>query len=726
MVGVAYLARKFGYKVTGCDLESQTAYGKSFFKGHDVSHLKDVDLVVATPAIFYQNPNEPELTEAKKKGILLTWQEFLGKILLKDKKLICIAGTHGKSTTTAMAGKLLIDAGFDPTVVVGAKVPEWGGNSRFGKGEYAIVEADEFNNNFLNYHPEIAIINNIEFDHPDFFKNEREVREAFRNFTGNLIGEKVLITEKDSEHRKFNLKVFGEHNQKNANMVYVLGKKLGIDEKKIIKSLESFSGIGRRMELIADRGGIKVYDDYAHHPTAIKTTLQGLRQRYPKAKILAIFEPHGYKRTRALLPKYEGVFDSVDKVIIGPIFRARDEIDKSINPQKVAEISGHPNVEAINSIDEIIGKWKMEKSNRFHRGNYDVVVVMGAGKSYLWAREIAGLLPVRFADITTFHIGGPIKNYFEVKNEEEVRKAVDFAKKNNLPLFIIGGGSDILAGDKEFNGVVIKYTGRDITYLGDGRVKAEAGADWDSLVAFAVEKNLQGIECLSGIPGTVGASPIQNIGAYGQELKNTFLSLTAFDIDRNKFVEFGKEDCDFGYRESVFKRPDHWQKFIITDITLKLTENGKPQVAYDSLKNYLAENNIKNPSLQEVCESVKKIRAGKFENPNESGSAGSFFKNPVLSKVVLGKLKNKYPDIPAIIQKDGMFKCSAGWFIEAAGWKGKKYKNAAVSKMHSLILLNPEFKATAFEVMELSEKIIKDVKEKFGIELEREVQMVNF
>jgi len=305
-----------------------------------------------------------------------------------------------------MVGKLLIDNGFDPVVVVGAKVPEWNSNSRFGKGEYAVVEADEFNNNFLFYKPEIAIINNIEFDHPDFFKNENEVRASFHKFISNIKGEKILITDKDSQNKKFNMKLLGEHNQKNANMVYLLGKKLRIKEEKIIESIESFSGIGRRLELIADRGGIKVYDDYAHHPTAIAATLQAIRSTYPKAKILVVDEPHGYKRTKALLKNYSGVFDKADKVIIGPIFPARDEIDKSITPELVAKLSGHKSASGFNRLEDVIENCKLII------GNYDVVVVMGAGKSYLWAREIAALFPINFSNLTTFGIGGEIKKFF--------------------------------------------------------------------------------------------------------------------------------------------------------------------------------------------------------------------------------------------------------------------------------------------------------------------------
>jgi UDP-N-acetylmuramate--alanine ligase len=371
--GVADLARKMGYGVSGCDLETG---------GHSPDHLEGMDLLIVTPAVFYQDAVNPEVLKAQERKILMTWQEFVGKILLKDKKLICIAGTHGKSTTTAMAAILLIDNGFDPTVIIGAKVPEWGGNSRFGQGKYALVEADEFNNNFLNYKPDIAVINNIEFDHPDFFKDEKEVRESFDKFIGNLKGEKILITEKDRLNKHFDLKVLGEHNQKNANMVFVLGQKLGIEERKIIKSLESFEGIGRRMELVGQVKKVKVYDDYAHHPSAIRTTLKGLRSNFSEERIVAIIEPHGYKRTKVLLAKYKGVFDSVDKVIIGPIFPARDEVDASITPQKIARVSDHPEVVGCDSLVEILENLKKEIED------YDVIVVMGAGKSDRWAREV--------------------------------------------------------------------------------------------------------------------------------------------------------------------------------------------------------------------------------------------------------------------------------------------------------------------------------------------------
>jgi UDP-N-acetylmuramate--alanine ligase len=410
MSGVADMASKMGYTVTGCDLEGSTAYSKDIFKVHDPKHLDGVDLLVVTPAIYYQNSDNPELAEGERRNIVVTWEVFVGKYLAAGKKVICVAGTHGKSTTTAMTGRLLVDAGLDPSVIVGARVAEWNGNSKFGKGEYFIVEADEFNNNFLNYSPEIVILNNIEFDHPDFFKSESEVFTSFKKFVGQLTGMKVLIANADSEgvnklldtidksdlkiikysaktdNLGFNLTVPGKHNVANALGVATFGKLLGIEEDVIKKSLSSFPGIGRRMELIADKNGIKVYDDYAHHPTAIAATLEGLRELYPSARIWAIDEPHGFARTSSLIDLYKDAFADADKVLIGPIFKARDKETFGMTPGLVAEKTGHKDAKGYDSFDEI-----KSVINKEAKGG-DIIIVMGAGKSYLWAREIAGII----------------------------------------------------------------------------------------------------------------------------------------------------------------------------------------------------------------------------------------------------------------------------------------------------------------------------------------------
>ncbi|MDO8340438.1 MAG: UDP-N-acetylmuramate dehydrogenase [Candidatus Woesebacteria bacterium] len=732
--GVASLASKMGYEVTGCDLQKE---------GHSKDHLKDIDLLIVTPAVFYQNPNNPELIEGKNRGIVLTWQEFLGKYLQIDRKTICVAGTHGKSTTTAMVGKLLEDTGFDPLVLIGAKVPKWNGSSRFGKGEYFVVEADEFYDNFLNYSPEIIILNNIEFDHPDYFKDKEMLFESFKKFIENLVGEKMLIVNSDSvgvnkllekinldgiklvkynlkeNNLNLSLKVPGIHNISNALGVVKLGEYLGINKELIKKSLESFDGIGRRLELIGEENGIKVYDDYAHHPTAIAATLEALKSTNSKAKIWAVVEPHGFDRTNALLDLYNSVFKDADKVIIGPIFKARDSKTFGITPKIIANKTRHKDAIGVNTINEIINNI----NNKIKTG--DVILVMGAGNSNLWAKEILkSLTKFTFKKLTTMKVGGKIKYYKEVKNKEELVKQVEFAKKNNLPIFVIGGGSDILVSDKNFNGLVIKYIG-DSSRIDDTKITAEAGLDWDKLVEESINNNLQGIEMLSGIPGTVGASPVQNIGAYGQELKDTFFELTAYDIRKNEFVVFKKDDCLFDYRESFFKKEINFQKYIITDVTFKLNKNVNPKITYKSLIKYFEENKITKISLKDIRNAVLRVRELKIEDYKKVPNSGSFFKNPIINEKEAKLLEKKYPEIPLYKNSNGTYKCFAGWFIEKLGWKGKSIGKAKVSNKHALILTNPGGNANFDDVKALADAIVDDVNNKFKIKLEPEVQYIN-
>ncbi len=369
----------------------------------------------------------------------------------------------------------------------------------------------------------------------------------------------------------------------------------------------------------------------------------------------------------------------------------------------MANASNHKNILAFDSFEKLFVSCKLEIENC----NYQIIVVMGAGKSYLWAKEIADLIPVTFKDLTTFKIGGQIENYIEVKRKQEVSEIIKKIKKSGKKMFILGGGSDILANDKKFNGTVIKFTGNELKFEGE-RVIAEAGVIWDRFVEKAVMNNLQGVEKLSGIPGTVGASPIQNIGAYGQEVSQTIESLEVFDIDKEKFVIFKNKDCKFGYRESVFKTKKSWQKYLIVKVTFKLKKNTD-----------------KNSDLNKIRNETIKIRNEKLEDPEKIGNAGSFFKNPIVEKKVLDLIKKKHPDVLYFPFED-KYKIPAAWLIEKAGWKGKSLGNAGVSPKHALIVINRTGKAGAKEIYDLSEKIINDVKERFGIALEREVQLINF
>lgn len=448
MSAAALIAHCQGYMVSGCDLVESTPYLNKVkkqkipvFVGHDSKHLESVDILAVTPAAFFQSNKHPEFVTGKKLKELMTWQEFLGKYLHKNKEVVCIAGTHGKSTTTAMTALLFEKANKDPSVVIGATIKKWETNYRFGKSEIFITEADEFFDNFLNYRPDTIILNNIELDHPDFFKSEKHVFQSFEKFVHKLIGAKTLIVNCDSPgvkklfkmlgdsflnsinivgysisskplistpvsvggkiikrnkdstvfqvvskdlklNHEFSLCVPGDYNVANALGVIILGKLHGIDTALIKKSLSSYSGIGRRLELVGTKDNIKVYDDYAHHPTAVSVTIKALRQQFPKQRIWVIVEPHSYSRTKVLLKKYKHAFDYADRVIIGPIFKARDSKTFGVTGQSIVDVAEHEKIRFLDNLGKIVKLIK--KSAR--RG--DVIVVMGAGASYRWARDI--------------------------------------------------------------------------------------------------------------------------------------------------------------------------------------------------------------------------------------------------------------------------------------------------------------------------------------------------
>ena len=413
LAGVAILAKKYGFEVSGCDLVKETAYSHTLSKfnikylvGHNVSHLKDVDIVAVSAAVYPVESPHPEVLEAKKRKILMNWQEFQAKYLQKNKTVIAIAGTHGKSTITAMIGLMMEEGGLDPTVEVGAIVPQWGATVRFGQSKYFVCEADEFNNNFLNYSPGMIIINNLEMDHPEFFKDFHHFLSSFVKFIKRLKEPKILIVNKedkgvqkllakmktwlDKEKVKvvdfyrgeiFNLRVPGAHNVVNARATIACGQELKIDFKKIRKALENFKGVNRRFELIGENQGIKVYEDYAVHPTAVVVTLQAAKQEYPKQKIWAVFEPHQYSRLKLFLNDFAKTLKSADEVIVTAIYPGREKNDPSIKAEDLVKKIGQK-AEYLKDFDKVAEKIKAKAQKS------DVVIVFGAGKSYQLARQI--------------------------------------------------------------------------------------------------------------------------------------------------------------------------------------------------------------------------------------------------------------------------------------------------------------------------------------------------
>lgn len=327
--------------------------------------------------------------------------------------------------------------------------------------------------------------------------------------------------------------------------------------------------------------------------------------------------------------------------------------------------------------------------------------------------------------LNTFGVDVKAKYFTSINTINELIEVTNTNVFKDLELLILGGGSNILF-TKDFDGLVIlnNIKGKEIIDQNQQSIflKVGAGENWHELVMYCVDNGWGGIENLSLIPGNTGTAPMQNIGAYGVEIKETFVELEALEISSGKIVKFNNSDCEFGYRESVFKNKMKNQ-YIILNITLELKKNPVLNINYGDVKAILESQNIKNPAIKEVSNAIISIRQSKLPDPKKIGNSGSFFKNPIVSLIQLELVKKKYPNVVNYEINENEFKIAAGWLIERAGWKGKKFNNYGVHEKQALVLVNYGL-ANGMEIFELSEKIILDIKDKFGITLEREVNII--
>ena len=316
--------------------------------------------------------------------------------------------------------------------------------------------------------------------------------------------------------------------------------------------------------------------------------------------------------------------------------------------------------------------------------------------------------------------------FTEVNTVDAHRKALEFVQENELPVLILGGGSNILFVN-DFPGLVIHQNSKGIELVAENDEQVEvtvaAGENWHQLVQFCVNKGWGGIENLSLIPGNVGAAPIQNIGAYGVELESVFSSLEALYIKTGEIRTFSKDECAFGYRDSIFKKELKGEVIIIS-VNLILQKNQQVQLSYKALSDYLEKNRINNPGIKEVSEAVIAIRQSKLPDPNEIGNTGSFFKNPVIPVSLFDDLKQKYPDIPAYPVSGEQVKVPAGWLIEKAGWKGKREGEVGMHAKQALVLVNYG-KATGQDLWEFANKVKRSVHQQFDIDLTPEVNIIS-
>jgi UDP-N-acetylmuramate dehydrogenase len=336
---------------------------------------------------------------------------------------------------------------------------------------------------------------------------------------------------------------------------------------------------------------------------------------------------------------------------------------------------------------------------------------------------------VALAPLTTFKVGGPARYFAEAKTPKDVSEGVAFAQSRSLPLFVIGGGSNLVISDSGWPGLVIKIGIKGIDERAEGGKKlfeVGAGEEWDNFVAHAVARNCAGVECLSGIPGSVGGTPVQNVGAYGQEVSETVESVLALDLKDGQLHELCNDACGFGYRSSIFNTSQKG-RYIIVRVTYVLEPGGEPQILYADLKKHFAGREIA-PKLADVREAVRRIRASKgmLITPGDEHcrSAGSFFKNPMLTKEQFDALTQralaKGYEIPSYPALESQRKVSAAWLVEHSGFsKGFDSGRVGISRKHALAIVN-RGEATAADILGLKEHIQDRVEEIWGIRLEPE------
>lgn len=353
---------------------------------------------------------------------------------------------------------------------------------------------------------------------------------------------------------------------------------------------------------------------------------------------------------------------------------------------------------------------------------------------------------IPLAPLTTLGIGGLARFFVEASSESELIAAIEFAEQRDLPVFILGGGSNVLVSDEGFPGLVIRVAIKGISgSVGWDRlitcptdenqskwteeITAGAGEEWDDLVRQCVERNLAGVECLSGIPGLVGGTPVQNVGAYGQEVSETITLVRAFDRQTKQIVELSNAECGFRYRASIFNSSER-NRYVVLAVSFALKANGKPALRYPDVKNFFA-GKTDPPTLAEVRQAVIEIRSRKgmviVPDDPDCRSAGSFFKNPIISTEAFAKLEaaagERPPSFPAA---DGYVKVPAAWLIERAGFqRGYAKGRAGISSKHTLAIIN-RGNATANEVLDLVNEIQARVAERFGVELKPEPVFVGF
>jgi UDP-N-acetylmuramate--alanine ligase len=732
MSGIAEVLLKLGYVVTGSDLaegavvERLRKLGAKIAIGHRADNVKGAHVVVTSTAVSKTNP---EVKQALAVDIpVIPRIEMLAEIA-RLKYTIAIAGTHGKTTTTSLVGRILMSSGLDPTVIVGGRLRSVGTGGVLGKGDFLVAEADESDGSFLKLSPAVSVITNIDDDHMDYYKTEKNLLNAFATFADKIpfygvtlicaddpgvrkiisriqrkyetygLGKnvdwqasKIVMTEfgatfqvtyKGQVLGMINSPLSGTHNVLNCLAAIGVSTHIGISFDRIAQGVADFDGVGRRIEFKGNIGGAIIVDDYGHHPTEIKATLQALRSRWPKARLTVLFQPHRYSRTKALYREFAHVLSEADQLYLLPIYAAGEKPIKGVSTHLIAK-----------NLKKKEGKlWVGDTSFReLHESlrPTDVVLTLGAGD--VWkigekllkeasplVAKIASALPklgprLKLAEPlarhTTWAIGGPADVYAEVHNLEELKTVQSICRAMNVPIFILGWGSNVLLPDEGIRGCVIRLRGEFETIQFNGnKVKVGGGVHLPRLANICANRNLSGTEALAGVPGTVGGALMTNAGTPRGVIGDVVESVEVLEADgKTKIIP--KAELRLGYRSSNLL--GRW--IIGAELLLQPSTNG----------------GSKEKIKEELTHREK-------TQPLGTKNVGSVFKNP----------PNDH----------------AARLIEAVGLKGKAVGRVRFSPKHANFMENTGG-ASAKEVLALMSEAQKLVKQKFGVDLEPEVKII--
>jgi len=725
MSALAFVLAARGHEISGSDANDSPTLQRLRDAGvfcaldHSEENLHllgdQAEAVIFGSAITESNP---EYAGAKKLGIPV-WHraQLLAHFANSARVSIAVSGTHGKSTTSAMIAHILERSGKNPTAILGAEYPPFNSNARIGDPDLVVVEADESDGSFTLLHPTVSVVTNVEPEHLENYDNsDSELWRAFELFAAQAQNTVLNADEGEMFNRletqatavvPYSLDkndppqvgVPGTHNQSNAQAAITAAGIAGVSSSDARNFVSEFCGVKRRFQKIGEVNGITIYDDYAHHPTEVSSTLRAARD-FLKRPVVVIFQPHRYSRTQHLGRDFGPSFEAADKVVITQLYSAFEEPIPGVSGEIVynAARESFP-------AKEIHYAQDLEEARTLAlriTEPGDVLFTMGAGDVYSLAprlldsfgQQTAEATPtlskidVPLAKHTTMKIGGTARHWYEPQSEDELYAALREINRSGLPLFKLGAGSNLLATDEGFDGAVLHLgKGFATRRMDDNRMIVGGATMLPKLTHYALDHNRGNFEWACGIPGTVGGSIWGNAGARGwngsefesRDCAADLESVVVFDRNGRRRV-LKRKEIEFAYRKSSLG------ELIVTEATFVLKR-------------------ITDEEAEDRRAVVKELLTKrKATQPVSAACAGCIWKNP---KVESGEFAG----------------CGTGALIEKLGLKGMQIGGAQVSEIHGNFIINAG-KATFADVIKLIEQVEAIVAEKTGIQLEREVKFI--